>query len=488
MNTLYNQHLTSGLFTDFYELTMMQGYLQNDHNPQVVFDYFYRRPPFNSGFAIFAGLETVLQALTHLHFSEQDLDYLKSTGRFNNDFLQYLKNYRFSGTIFAVPEGSVVFPREPLLRVHAPLAEAQLIEGLLLNVLNFQTLVATKAARIHEAAHGRPILEFGLRRAQGPNGALMASRAAYIGGAQATSNTQAGRLFGIPVRGTMAHSWIMAFDDEEEAFRSYANLYPTSCIFLIDTYNTLGSGIEAAITVGREISENGSGWGVRLDSGDLTYLSQEVRKRLDDQGFHQAQIVVSNELDEHIIHQLVADGAPIDAWGVGTRMVTAAGDPSLTGVFKLAAKRIGNTTEYTPVIKLSNNPGKTTDPGIKQVYRYRDADGMLLADLIALENEKIPAYGTVRLFHPALSYGFYDLHSYAERTPLLQPVMQNGKICCPLPGLEDLQNHVRQELSHLHTTCKRLLNPHTYKVSFSAGLRQQKFNMATGYNQSGINP
>nr|WP_052318157.1 nicotinate phosphoribosyltransferase [Spirochaeta africana] len=456
---------------------MMQGYLQQDHNPQVIFDFFFRRPPFDGGYAVFAGLDTLLQALQQLHFSADDLAFLRSTGQFSDDFLRYLQQYRFSGRIYSLPEGSLVFPREPILRVHAPLAEAQLIEGLLLNILNFQTLVATKAARMREAAAGGPILEFGLRRAQGPDGALIASRAAFIGGAGATSNTLAGKIFGIPVRGTMAHSWIMAFESEEEAFRAYADLYPDSSIFLIDTFDTLGSGLQAAMKVGAELSEQGRPWGVRLDSGDLTYLSQEVRARLDAAGFPEATIVVSNELNEHIIHQLVSDKAPIDSWGVGTRMVTAEGDPSLTGVFKLCAKRTGHNGSFAPVIKLSNNPEKTTDPGIKQVYRYTDEAGYYTADLIALEDEDIPTEGTIRLFHPVVSYGFYDLHHYRSCTPLLQLVMDEGMICQDLPGIQEVQAYAAAELQRLHPTFKRLLNPHTYKVSFSRGLRSLKYDM-----------
>ncbi|MFW6363180.1 MAG: nicotinate phosphoribosyltransferase [Spirochaeta sp.] len=477
----YNLNLTSGLFTDFYELTMMQGYLEQQHNPPAVFDFFFRRPPFDGGYAVFAGLQTVLQALSHLHFNDEELEYLRSTGQFHDSFLKYLKNYRFSGTIYSMPEGSLVFPREPILRVHAPLAEAQLIESLLLNVLNFQTLIATKAARMRESAQEGPILEFGLRRAQGPDGGLTASRAAYIGGVGATSNTLAGKVFGIPVRGTMAHSWVMAFDNEEEAFRAYADLYPDSSIFLIDTYDTLKSGLPAAMKVGAELTAKGHNWGVRLDSGDLAYLSQEVRARLDDNNLPDVKIVVSNELNEHVIHQLVTDNAPIDSWGVGTHMVTGESDPSLTGVFKLAAKKPASGNGFTPVLKLSNNPEKTTDPGIKQVYRYKDRNGLMLADLIALESETIPSQGKIRLHHPLVTYGVYDLCDYAQRTPLLEKVLDNGEMCKAEIPLEEIQAHALREMKNLHPTHKRLLNPHTYKVSFSTDLYKLKQKMTEEY-------
>jgi nicotinate phosphoribosyltransferase len=334
------------LLTDFYELTMMQGYFLNHYDPDTVFEMFFRKAPFDGGFTVFAGLQPLLEAVQELAFTPADRAFLQAEG-FGKEFLDYLSSFRFSGDIYAMPEGTVVFPGEPLLRVHAPLIQAQLLESLVLNILNFQTLVATKAARIWLASGEGTVLEFGLRRAQGVDGALAASRAAFIGGAAATSNALAGRLFGIPVRGTMAHSWIMAFPSELEAFRKYAEVYPDGCILLIDTYDTLKSGLENAVLVGKSLKESGhSHFGVRLDSGDLEYLSKRVRKRLDEEGLEEAVIAASNELDEEIIQQLIAQEAPIDVWGVGTHLVTAKGDPALTGVYKLAARRVDG--DYQP--------------------------------------------------------------------------------------------------------------------------------------------
>lgn len=464
----------SGLFTDFYELTMMQGYLQQNHNPEVVFEYFFRRAPFDSGYAVFAGLEPLLRSIERLSFSSEDIQYLKSLQMFSDEFLSYLNSYRFSGSIYAAREGSIVFPREPIIRVHGKLAEAQLIEGLILNTINFQTLIATKTARIAHASRNGSIMEFGLRRAQGPDGALSASRAAFIGGAHASSNTLAGRLYGIPVQGTMAHSWVMAFPNEVSAFQAYANLYPDSSIFLIDTYDTLGSGLQAAMRVGTELSRKGKSWGVRLDSGDLSYLSHEVRKTLDQHGHKNAKIVVSNELNEEIIQQLVSDAAPIDAWGVGTRMVSGEGDPSLTGVYKLCAMQLPGQSSFTSVMKLSNNPEKTTDPGIKQVYRFYDRQGIMLADMISLESEQAPSDKKLRMYHPFISTGHYDLPEYSTCEALLEKWMEKGCIIRELPAITDIQSFTRASLDRLHPSHQRLLNPHRYKISFSAELRDLK--------------
>ncbi|TFH05203.1 MAG: nicotinate phosphoribosyltransferase, partial [Spirochaetales bacterium] len=372
----------SALFTDLYELTMIQGYYEYDNNPEVVFDMFFRRQPFGGGFSIFAGLDDLLDQLEDLRFQADEIDYLRSLGIFKESFLEYLETFRFTGNIYAMAEGSVVFPGEPLIRVHGSLIEAQLIEGLLLNTINFQTLIATKSARVYVASNEGKVMEFGLRRAQGGDGAMSASRAAYIGGASATSNTLAGKRYGIPVRGTMAHSWIMAFSSEKESFEKYADLYPDTTVLLIDTYSTLTTGLEAAIEVGQRLKAKGKQIGVRLDSGDLEYLSKQVRHRLDEAGLTDATITASNELNEQIIHQLITNGSPIDSWGVGTSMVTGGDAASLTGVYKLASKTENGTAVAT--VKVSNQPAKTTNPGTKQVYRFRDANGTPLADLVAL--------------------------------------------------------------------------------------------------------
>jgi nicotinate phosphoribosyltransferase len=468
------------LLTDFYELTMMQGYCQNRYNPDTVFEMFFRRAPFGGGFTVFAGLQPLLEAIAELAFTAEDRRYLEAQGLFRPEFLDYLEGLRFSGDIYAMPEGSIVFPGEPLLRVHAPLIQAQLLESLVLNILNFQTLVATKAARIWLASNEGTVLEFGLRRAQGVDGALAASRAAFIGGASATSNTLAGRLFGIPVRGTMAHSWVMAFPSELEAFRKYAEVYPDHCILLIDTYDTLKSGLENAVVVGKSLKEGGhASFGVRLDSGDLEYLSKQVRRRLDAEGLENAAIAASNELDEEIIQQLLAQGAPIDTWGVGTHLVTAKGDSALTGVYKLAARRADGG--YQPAIKVSNNPEKISDPGIKQVHRFYNGSGSPIADLLAIEGERVEAGRDYRFYHPRYPYKYMDVTGAKKVEPLLSPVMREGKIVAEFPDLQALQARTRANLRSLDATYRRILNPHLYKVSLSEALKDLKYRLIAEY-------
>jgi len=475
------------LLTDLYELTMMQGYFLHRENPDVVFDMFFRRQPFDGGFAVFAGLETLLEALGSLKFTEEDIGYLKSLGIFKAEFLDYLRSFQFHGDIYSVDEGTLVFPGEPLIRVHGNLIETQLIESLLLNIVNFQTLIATKTARIFLATGCGTLLEFGLRRAQGPDGALSATRAAFVGGAAATSNTLAGKLLGIPVKGTMAHSWVMAFGSELEAFERYAEIFPDSAVLLIDTYDTLASGLENAITVGRMLKKQGhTGFGIRLDSGDLEYLSKLARQKLDAAGLPDARIAVSNELDEEIIHELNTAGAPIDVWGVGTNLVTASGDPSLTGVYKLAAKR--GPKGFEPTLKISNNPSKVTNPGIKQVYRFLDAGGSPLADMMALEDEPVEPGRPYRLYHPMIDYKRMTLRVYAACEPLLSLKMRGGKISDTLADLESIQAHARKNLDGLDPTYKRLKNPHVYKVSLSERLKRLKSELLQRYSgANGLN-
>ncbi|MGA2614159.1 MAG: nicotinate phosphoribosyltransferase [Spirochaetia bacterium] len=461
------------LLTDFYELSMMQGYLLQRENPNVVFDMFFRRQPFGGGFAVFAGLENLLKYIRSLSFSQEDLAYLESLGAFHREFLDYLAGFRFTGDIWAMDEGTLAFPGEPLVRAHGSLMETQLIESALLAIINFQTLIATKSARVRQAASGGTVIEFGLRRAQGIDGALSASRAAFIGGAHATSNTLAGKHFGIPVRGTMAHSWVMAFSSEREAFEKYAETYPDGALLLIDTYDTLGSGIDNAIAIGRKLKEAGhANFGVRLDSGDLEYLSKKVRQRLDDAGLADARIVASNELDEHIIHQLITQGAPIDIWGVGTNLVTAGGDPALTGVYKIAAREKGG--HYIPTIKVSNNPEKTTNPGVKQVWRFTNGGGSPLADLICLDDEE-PSVGRPHAFHhPSGDYRKFVLTEYAGITPLLGLKMKAGAVVGDIPSITAIRSKACNELDLLDDTYKRLINPHVYKVSLSDKLAAMK--------------
>ena len=462
----------SALFTDLYELTMAQGYYHYNMNARVVFDMFFRKQPFGGGFSIFAGLDDMLCALSNFRFSGEDIAYLESLKIFKPGFLKYLESFRFSGDVYAMEEGTCIFPQEPLLRIHGNLIETQLIEGLILNIINFQSLIATKTARIWLASKGGLIMEFGLRRAQGPDGALSASRAAYIGGASSTSNTLAGRIFGIPVSGTMAHSWIMAFDSEEEAFARYADLYPDTTALLIDTYNTMKSGVPNAIKTGQKMKNLGKPLAVRLDSGDMQYLSNKVRRALDEAGLPEVKIAVSNELDEEIIEHLVAAKSPIDLWGVGTRLVTGGTDSSFTGVYKLAAREKNGV--FQPTMKVSDNPEKSTNPGIKQVYRFHDAKDNPLADLIDFEDRHFSGGQKVMFHHPFMDYRHFSLEVGGKITPLLKKAMEGGTIIAPRPALADIRKRTLKYLKSLDPTYKRLLNPHVYKVSVSEELGRLK--------------
>ena len=468
---------SNALFTDFYELTMAQGYWKEGMNQTVVFDMFFRKNPFNGGFSVLAGNETLLDAITQFSFSEDDINYLAEQKIFEKGFLDYLKEFKFSGDIYMMDEGTVIFPQEPLLRIHANLIEAQIVEGLILNVINFQSLIATKTARVWIASKKAPIMEFGLRRAQGPDGAMSATRAAYIGGSSGTSNTLAGKLYGIPVMGTMAHSWIMSFPSELEAFRAYAKIYPQNSVFLIDTYDTLKSGIKNAIIVGKELEEQGYNFGVRLDSGDISYLTREVRKELDKAGLPQAKISVSNELTEEIITTLVANNAPINSWGVGTHMVTGGTEASFTGVYKLAARHDKATNKMKPAMKFSDNPAKTTNPGIKNVYRLYDSNGMACADILALEDEILKTDTEYRFYHPMVDYRQFSFTA-AKIEPLLKKRIENGNRLQPrLPEAEQLKisrKTMQEQLATFDESYKRILNPHIYKVSITEELKNLK--------------
>ncbi|MBD5408127.1 MAG: nicotinate phosphoribosyltransferase [Treponema sp.] len=474
-----NNFSENALFTDFYELTMAQGYWKNNMDSKVVFDMFFRRNPFNGGFSVLAGNETLLDAIIHFHFEDDDIEYLKEQGIFEQGFLDYLKEFKFSGDIYTMDEGTVIFPQEPLVRVHANLIEAQILEGLILNIINFQSLIATKTARVYLAAKGAPIMEFGLRRAQGPDGSMSASRAAFIGGASGTSNTLAGKLYGIPVMGTMAHAWIMSHPSELDAFRNYAKIYPKNSVFLIDTYDTLKSGIKNAIIAGGELVEKGYNFGVRLDSGDISYLSREVRKELNKAGFPQATISVSNELTEEIISTLVASGAPINSWGVGTHMVTGGNESSFTGVYKLAARSNGSEKdgEFIPTMKFSDNPAKTTNPGIKNVFRLYDENGNATADILALYDETIECGKEYKFFHPMVDYRQFS-HKPVRIEPLLKKRIENGsRIGRRLPEPEQLRigrETMQKQLASFDESYKRILNPHIYKVSITEKLKDLK--------------
>jgi nicotinate phosphoribosyltransferase len=463
---------------------MAQGYWKKNMNRKAVFEMFFRRQPFNGGFSVFAGLGTLIEKLKILSFSGDDISYLKSLGLFEEAFLEYLREFRFSGSLWAADEGTVVFPQEPLVRIEGGIIECQIIEGLVLNIINFQSLIATKTARVWLASGKGSVMEFGLRRAQGPDGALSASRAAFIGGAAGTSNVLAGREFGIPVLGTMAHSWVMAFPGEEEAFKAYADIYPDKTIFLIDTYDTLKSGILNAIKVGRQLAAAGKNFGVRLDSGDIHYLSVEVRKMLDAAGLPNAAIAVSNDLDESIIQTLTGAGAPVNTWGVGTQMVTGGADSAFTGVYKLAARE-DESGSLKAAIKFSENPEKTTNPGVKQVWRIRDSSGMYVADVLALEGpEDDGAFEkgkTYTFWHPSADYRHFShtLSGNAER--LLKKRLENGGLLAGLPSLENIRALVRRDLESLDQSYKRFLNPHIYKVSITGKLRALKLDLINNY-------
>ncbi len=376
------------MMTDLYELTMMQGYFKNPTDQIVVFDAFYRKNPCNGGYAICAGLEQAIDYIQNLHFTPDDVDYLRGLGIFDDDFLEYLRGFHFTGDIYAVPEGTIVFPHEPLVKVIAPIMEAQLMEPAILNIINHQSLIATKAARVVHAARGDGIMEFGLRRAQGPDAANFGARAAVIAGCVGTSNVLTGKLCGVPVKGTHAHSWIMSFGDELTAFRTYAKMYPKACILLVDTYDVLKSGVPNAITVFKEMRDAGielKGYGIRIDSGDLAYLSKEAFKMLDAEGFGDAIISASSDLDENLIDALKHQGAKINSWGVGTKLITSNDWSAFGGVYKMSAIKNKEDKEFTPKIKLSENIEKMTNPGNKTIFRlYDKVTGKRRGDLIAL--------------------------------------------------------------------------------------------------------
>ena len=474
------------LLTDLYELTMMQGYFENeDVNQTVIFDMFYRNNPEGNGYAICAGLEQLIDYVKNLHFTEDEIDYLKSLGIFKPAFLAYLRDFRFTGDIYAIPEGTVIFPREPLVKVIAPIMQAQLIETALLNIINHQSLIATKTARIVRAAQGDGVMEFGCRRAQGPDAAIYGARAAIIAGCVGTSNVLCGQMFHVPVSGTHAHSWIMSFPDELSAFRAYAKLYPDACILLIDTYDTLDSGLPHAIQVFKELREQGihpKRYGIRMDSGDLAYLSKKVKAALDAEGFTDAIISASNDLDEGLIGSLKAQGATINSWGVGTNLITSKDCPAFGGVYKLAA--IWNEPEqrFEPKIKISENAEKITNPGDKKIYRIYDAQGMIVADLIALADEEFSSKDPLLLFDPIETWKKTLLPggSYSMRE-LLIPVFRKGDCVYESPSVKEIQNICRRELNTLWEESKRFEYPHQTYVDLSRKLWNLKNNLLERY-------
>lgn len=474
------QNLT--LMTDLYELTMMQGYFKNkDKNDMVIFDAFYRSNPCGGGYAISAGLAQVIDYIKNLHFSVEDISYLRSLNIFEEDFLAYLQNFRFSGDIYAIPEGTVMFPREPMIKVIAPIMEAQLVETAILNIINHQSLIATKASRVCYAAKGDGIMEFGLRRAQGPDAGTLGARAAVIGGCVGTSNVLCGQLYDVPVKGTHAHSWIMSFPDEYTAFKTYADIYPTACLLLVDTYDTLKSGVPNAIRVFTEMREAGiplTNYGIRLDSGDLAYLSKKARKMLDEAGFPDAVISASNDLDEFLIDSLKTQGAKITSWGVGTHLITAKDCPSFGGVYKLAAI-MDKDGAFIPKIKLSENTEKVTNPGNKTIYRiYEKETGKIKADLICLADEVYNEAEPLLLFDPLepwkktkLAGGSYTLRE------ILVPVFRKGECCYESPKVMDIRAYCQKELDTLWDETRRLINPHQVYVDLSKKLYDIKIEL-----------
>jgi len=470
------------LLTDFYELTMMQAYhhaeVKTGQKKLAAFDMFYRENPCGSGYAVAAGLAQLIEYIKNLHFNEDDIAYLRSTGAFGEAFLEFLKTFRFTGNIHAVPEGTVVFPGEPLVRVTGTLIEGQLIETAMLNIVNHQSLIATKAARVCWAAAGDRVLEFGLRRAQGPDAGLYGARAAMIGGCAATSNVLAGQLFDVPVRGTHAHSWIMSFETELEAFRYYADLYPNACILLVDTYDTLRSGVPNAIQVFQEMREAGvqlSQYGIRLDSGDLAYLSKMARQMLDEAGFSDAFISASNDLDEYLIAELKAQGAQISVWGVGTHLITSKETPAFGGVYKLAALA-ADGVNWEPKIKISEDPIKVTNPGIKKIFRLYDADtGKMKADLIALDDETVDNSTDLTIFDPMATWKRMTLKAKTFTVrELLVPVFEKGSCVYPEYSVTEIQKYAKEEQDTLWEEHKRLVRPQIMPVDLSQRLYDLK--------------
>mgnify|MGYP002603629513 CR=1 FL=1 len=465
------------MMTDLYELTMMNGYLRfGMEKNRACFDIFYRKQGDMTAYAVAAGLEQAIDYVKNLHFSADDIAYLRSLKIFDDAFLEKLSTLRFTGEILAVPEGTVIFPGEPIVRVIAPIMEAQLLETALLNIINHQTLIATKASRVVQAARGDGVLEFGLRRAQGPDAGIYGARAAMTGGCQATSNVLTGQLFGVPVGGTHAHSWVMSFPDELSAFRAYAEVFPKNCLLLVDTYDTLASGVPNAITVFGELRAKGyEPMGIRLDSGDLAYLSKKVRKMLDDAGFTDAIISASNDLDEYLIQSLKSQGATITSWGVGTNLITSKDCPAFGGVYKLAAIA-DDQGGFIPKIKLSENTEKVTNPGNKTFFRIYDKEsGKIKADLICLHDETFDTDQDMKLFDPNEPWKKTTLPggSYTMKE-MLVPVICQGKRVYDTPPVMEIQKICNQEKETLWEENKRFTNPSKIHVDLSQKLYDMK--------------
>ncbi|MEE3377206.1 MAG: nicotinate phosphoribosyltransferase [Lachnospiraceae bacterium] len=468
------------LLTDLYELTMMQGYFKNPTDQIVVFDAFYRKNPCDGGYAICCGLNDVIDYIKNLHFTYEDIQYLKSLNMFEEDFLEYLKGFHFTGDIWGIPEGTVIFPREPMLKVIAPISEAQLIETAVLNLLNHQSLIATKAARVCYAAKGDGVMEFGLRRAQGPDAGIYGARAAVIAGCAGTSNVLAGTMFDIPVLGTHAHSWIMSFPSEYEAFKAYAKIYPNACTLLVDTYDVLGSGVPNAIRVFKEMREEGiklTKYGIRIDSGDLAYLSKQAYRMLCDAGFPDAIISASSDLDEYLIDSLKQQGAKINSWGVGTNLITAKDNPAFGGVYKLAAVKNSGDKEFTPKIKLSENTEKVTNPGNKKIVRIYDKEsGKIRADLICLDEETFDENEDMIIFDPVETWKKTRIKAgtYTLREIMVQVFKKGECVYEETKSTMEIRKRCLEEQDTLWDETRRLVNPHQMYVDLSDKLYKMK--------------
>lgn len=471
------------LLADFYEFTMGNGYFENGMKDEIVhFDMFFRSAPDDASYVILTGLEQLIEYLENLHFDPEDIEFLRSKGIFSEEFLEYLANFEFECDVRAIPEGTVVFPSEPLVTVRGPAIQAQMIETMVLLTINHQTMITTKANRICKAAAGRPVTEFGSRRAQGYSGANIGARAAYIGGCNGSANTLAEQLYGVPALGTMAHSWVQMFDEEIDAFRAYAKVYPDSCFLLIDTYDVLHQGLPNAIQVFKELREQGhEGRGIRIDSGDIAYLSKACRKILDEAGFPDVTIMASNSLDEYVIEDLLKQDAQVDSFGVGERLITSKSHPVFGGVYKLVARE--EEGEIIPTIKISENVSKITTPGVKDVYRFYDKEkGKALADVIAVKGEDVPE-DEYEIFHPLFTWKRKTLKNYEVRS-LLEDIYIDGKLVYESPSLEEIREKVQRELGTLWDETTRLNSPQEYIVDLSPELWTIKDDLLKKHNSN----
>ena len=468
----------TSMLCDFYELTMGNGYFQKGFRDKITyFDVFFRRIPDGGGFAIAAGLEQLVEYIQNLHFSEEDIAYLRNRGIFDEAFLDYLRNFRFTGDIWAVPEGTPVFPNEPIVTVRAPAIEAQMVETYILLCINHQSLMATKANRVVRAADGRAVMEFGARRAQGADAAVVGARAAYIGGVAGTATVLSDQVYGVPALGTMAHSWVQMFDSQYEAFRAYCELYPQNAVLLVDTYNTLKSGVPDAIRAFNDVLRplGIKKCGIRLDSGDITYLSKKARKMLDDAGWSECTITVSNSLDEYLIRDLLRQGAQIDAFGVGERLITARSEPVFGGVYKLVA--VEENGEILPKIKISENVSKITTPHYKKFYRFFGNDtGKAIADYLCVHDEVVDDSMPMVIFDPDATWKKKEVYDFTARE-MQVPVFQGGRLVYQLPSLEEIRAYCHREVDSLWDEVKRFDNPHRYYVDLSKKLWDIKYRL-----------